>query len=417
MSTADPQSVGLDPGALAKLDAAVQADIDAGRHFGAAILVARGGHVVHRANLGTVAPGRAAADGDLYQLQSMSKSYTAALVLRAVDEDRFTLDTRVADLVPDYGRYGKTTATVRQLLCHTAGLPAAPVAPPLPLTAMGQLRRHSNAICRLKDIYAPGTRCVYTSGTGYDMLGRILIDTDPKGRGFNQIAREELFEPLGLTNTSFGLGPHNPRRVPVAFTASATTPVSAKLSAIFNTAIDEQAAYPCAGAFADVDDVLAWTEALQGRSPHDYRVISGELFAEARKNQTGDMPLEALMAKGPPTVLQLAKTFGLPTLIKQIRFTRQAAKSGTDAYKAPVYPANFTLLGGYTRGVGDFLTTAGRSASPNALSAMGGGSTGWMIDPQRDLTFVFLSAGMVEGFAHPRRLERLADLAIAAVRD
>ena len=45
------------------------------------------------------------------------------------------------------------------------------------------------------------------------------------------------------------------------------------------------------------------------------------------------------------------------------------------------------------------------------------GSTGFMIDTERDLTFIFLSAGFVEGMAHIRRLERLADLAIAAIRD
>ncbi len=40
---------------------------------------------------------------------------------------------------------------------------------------------------------------------------------------------------------------------------------------------------------------------------------------------------------------------------------------------------------------------------------------GWLVDTERDLTFILLSAGLVEGFAHPKRLERLADLAIAAV--
>ena len=47
----------MDEAALARLDAAVQADIDAGLHFGASLLVARGGNIVHRADLGTVAHG------------------------------------------------------------------------------------------------------------------------------------------------------------------------------------------------------------------------------------------------------------------------------------------------------------------------------------------------------------------------
>jgi CubicO group peptidase (beta-lactamase class C family) len=51
--TLEPSDAGMDEAALARFDAAVQADIDAGRHFGASLLVARGGRIVHRADLGT----------------------------------------------------------------------------------------------------------------------------------------------------------------------------------------------------------------------------------------------------------------------------------------------------------------------------------------------------------------------------
>ena len=67
-ATTTKSDTGMDEAALARLDAAIQADIDAGRHFGASLLVARGGTVVHRANLGTVAPGRPAAGDDRYLL-------------------------------------------------------------------------------------------------------------------------------------------------------------------------------------------------------------------------------------------------------------------------------------------------------------------------------------------------------------
>jgi hypothetical protein len=46
---------------------------------------------------------------------------------------------------------------------------------------------------------------------------------------------------------------------------------------------------------------------------------------------------------------------------------------------------------------------------------VGAASTGFVIDTEHDLTFIFLSAGFIEGMAHPRRLSRLADVAIAAV--
>jgi len=82
------------------------------------ILVARHGHVAYQASFGKVAPGRAPSGDDRYLLMSMSKAYTATLVLKAIDEGRFGLDTRIADLVPGFGALGKQRATLRQLLAH-----------------------------------------------------------------------------------------------------------------------------------------------------------------------------------------------------------------------------------------------------------------------------------------------------------
>jgi len=378
----------VDQAAMAKVDALIQQDIDAGRHFGAALLVARGGKVIHRAYLGTVAPGRNTAQGDKYLQMSMSKAYTAVLVLQAIDAGRFTLDTRVADLVPAFAVGGKEASTIRQLLCHTSGLPTAPVAPPLPLTAMGQLALHAEAICALEAVYAPGTRCAYTSGTGYDMLGQILVLTDPKGRSFQQIAQQDLFGPLGMVNTSFGLATDDPKRVPVSFTPSATTPASAPQMLAFNQVLDANAEYPCAGAFGDLDDVFTFTEALAGRGPKGYQLVSPKLLAEARLNATGEMPLEVLAPVGTPPVIQAPED---------------------------LYPARFTLMGGYTRGTGAGFSPAGATASASALVAVGGGSTGWMYDPARDLSVVFLSSGLVEGVAHPQRLAKVNDAVIAAL--
>jgi CubicO group peptidase (beta-lactamase class C family) len=157
-------------------------------HFGASLLLARGGNILHRANLGSVAPNRPAASDDRYLLMSMSKVFTSVLVLRAIEQGRFRLDTRVDELLPGFGVKGKDKVTIQQVLCHTGGLPFALVPPPLPLSAVGDLARKAKAICKLRTVYEPGTRCAYTSGTGFDLLGQIVAVTDPKRRSFNFIA-------------------------------------------------------------------------------------------------------------------------------------------------------------------------------------------------------------------------------------
>lgn len=407
-----PAEAGLDVAVLERLSASAQADIDAGLHFGAALLVARGGKIAYRANLGTVAPGRPAADGDRYCLMSMSKTYTAALVLRAIEEGRFTFDTRVGDILPGFGRRGKENATVYQLLNHTAGLPTALIPPPLPLTAFNDLAGRVEAICMLPAVYRPGTRCAYTSGIGYDVLGQILVKTDQKGRPFHVIAKEDLFEPLGMQHSSFGIATDDPLRVPASFTPSAEAPTSSLMCHIFNDLVGPETDYPAGCAFGDIDDVFKFTEALLGRTKGSFQLLSSAMFAKARQNTTGDFILETILSNRLLVLRQMINTFGFPGLIKILK----AARTGrANTANTPRYPANFTLLGGYVRGTGEYLNPAGRTASPTTISAMGGASTGWLVDTERDLTFIFLSAGFVEGFAHPMRLERLADIAIASV--
>lgn len=380
-----PQTKDLHREALDRLDANIQADIDAGENFGASLLIARGGQIVHRRNFGTAAPGRDTADGDRYLLMSMSKAFTAALVLQSIDRGRFGLDTRVADLVPGFGSGGKQRATVRQLLTHTAGLPFAMIPPPLGLDKVGDLAAKAAAICQLPASYEPGTRCVYTSGIGYDLFGQILVNTDPQGRRFRDIARQELFEPLGMTSSSFGLPVDDPARVPVSFTEKNTGPSSPGVLAMMNKFFDENAELPSGNAYATIEDVFRFTEVFRNRgTAFGQRLISPALFDYARRDHTVGLNNEA---------------FNFEVLERVL----------------PPLPARFNLLGGYVRGDGHISNPAGHTASPTALTALGGASTGWMIDDERDLTVVFLSSGFREGLQHLERFLRINDLALAAV--
>jgi len=380
-----PPSVGLNEDALARLGASIQADIDSGKHFGASILVARHGHVAYQASFGTVAPGRAPSGDDRYLLMSMSKAYTATLVLKAIDEGRFGLDTRIADLVPGFGALGKQRATLRQLLAHTAGLPFGLVPPPLGLDRVGNLAVKAAAMSALPAAYSPGTKCIYTSGLGYDLLGQILVKTDPKKRGFNRIAQEDLFTPLGMADSSFACAIDDPRRVPVSFTEANVGPTTPMLLRLFNEFLDGEAEMPSGNAFSTINDVFRFTEVFRGRgTAHGQRVLSPALFDYARQDHATGLINDA-------TVFEVEER-------------------GLDDF-----PAHFTLLGGYVRGSGHILNATGHTASPQSIAAVGGASTAWMIDPERDLTVVFLSAGFIEGLRHIERVQRINDLALAAV--
>jgi CubicO group peptidase (beta-lactamase class C family) len=388
MQTENQPGPTLDPEALDRLDASIQADIDRDRILGASIIVARNGVIRHRKLFGTVGAGRPAREDDLYLLMSASKALTASLVLRAIDHQRFTLDTRVADILPAFAADGKHRVTIRQVLTHTAGVFAGLTLPP-PYTRadMGDLKRYVDALCQLPLVHTPGERVLYSPLAGYAILGRILVETDCAKRSFQTIAREDLFEPLGMHDSSFGLPLDHPRRVRIAYTESSRTPISAGLADLLDNLFDERGDQPSGAAFATVSDVFRFAETLRRRGSNDqYRLMSQATFDYACQSHTGDLPNEALDG--------ILEDEGLHP-----------------------WPVNFSLLGGVVRGPGHHLSPAGYIASPGTFLAAGGGAPMWMVDPRRGLTFVFLSAGFIDGLAHHRRLQRLSDLVLAACVD
>jgi CubicO group peptidase (beta-lactamase class C family) len=375
---------GFDLEALARLSGRIREDVEQGRIFGASILVAREGKIGYRDTIGEVAPGRPAASDDIYLMMSLSKAFTASLVLRAVDRGQLTLDTRACEILPGFAANGKQRVTIRHLLTHTAGT-YANVLPPPPLTVadMGNLEKNVAAISVLPAAYRPGERVVYNPFAGYAALGQILVAIDDAGRSFREIARQDLFAPLGMSDTSYGLAVDAPRRVPVSFTDSSSTPASAAVAHMLNS-VNEHTEHPAGCSFGTIDDVFRFTEALRGGGASGtYRLLSSAMFDYASQNHTGDL-VDGAWA-----------------------FDREQKD-------LPDSPANFSLLGGYVRGRGHHSSALGFTASPRAFGAVGGGSTFWMVDPERDLTFVFLSAGFIDGLGHFLRLQRLTDLALAA---
>ncbi|HQY58393.1 MAG: serine hydrolase domain-containing protein [Nitrospira sp.] len=381
----EPSDAGLNADALTCLDAVIQSYIDNGDNYGASIIIARGGKIGHQKTFGTVAPERATAHDDIFMTMSLAKSYTAALVLRAIDQGRFTLDTKIDSLIPGFAQGGKQEVTVQMLLTHTAGvynLIALP--PPHPLAENGILRKTVEIAKITPATYKPGTACAYTPMAGINTLGWLLVVTDPKGRQFRDIAHEDLFEPLGMVNSSFGIDPKNPRRVPMSYTPKRTVPTTPQVVAMLEAISLGDAEMPSGGGHSSSTDVFRFADTMRQRgSSNGYRLISPALFEYAAKNHTGDMVngawVSACLAEG-----------------------------------RPPYRANFSLLGGYCRDKGDYLTPMGYTASPRAIGAMGGGSTMWMVDPERDLTIAFLSAGFIDGLQHTDRCSRINDLALAA---
>jgi CubicO group peptidase (beta-lactamase class C family) len=119
----------------------------------------------------------------LFQIGSISKSMTAAVIHQLAAEGKLKLTDRAGVLFPAVRLPRGNTITVQHLLDHAAGLPDD-----APLFADGGLWTG----------YAPGAHWHY-SNTGYDLLGKIAETAG--GKPLDRLLAERIFAPLGMTRS------------------------------------------------------------------------------------------------------------------------------------------------------------------------------------------------------------------------
>ena len=138
---------------------------------------------------------------------SISKSVTAMLLMRLVDRGVVALDDPVERYLPDFAtvdqrRSGADAVTFRHLGSHTAGLVREPsnvremVTGPIDLWEERVVQSLENTAYDS----VPGARYQY-SNIGFGALGLAL--SRAAGRPFRELVQTEIFDPLGMTGSSF----------------------------------------------------------------------------------------------------------------------------------------------------------------------------------------------------------------------
>ena len=99
----------------------------------------------------------------LVDMYSAGKPFVALLALRQVDVGRLELDAPVASVWPEFAWAGKEAATVRQALCHRAGVPA--IRRPLTNDDLWDWDTMVDALAATEPWWEPGTRGTCTTPT------------------------------------------------------------------------------------------------------------------------------------------------------------------------------------------------------------------------------------------------------------
>ena len=246
--------------------------------------------------------GRAAVSADsLYRVYSMTKPVTGLLTAILIDQGRLSLDTRLADICPEFAnmavaidptkgleaRPAVTQITVRHLLTHTAGFGYAVIGqekvsaellrrglvagaitrrkfkgltPEVPVPAPDAFLQQAAEVPLVAE---PGT--VWRYSMGVDVLGLALARKE--GRPLEQLMQEHIFGPAGMVSTWF--------QMPAAEAKRLTTNYGFLKG--FHAAIDK----PRDSVFLDVPPFAAGGAGLVS-SPRDFDRFQRLLVSDGR---------------------------------------------------------------------------------------------------------------------------------------
>jgi len=172
---------------------------------GAAVLVIQKGKVVHRRGYGAadLEQGTPIAPSTVFDIASVSKQFCGLAIAMLVKQGKLSLDDDIhkhLDWVPDFGK----KITIRHLVHHASGIRDWPgtlalagwsFEDVLSFEHILEMIRHQRELN-----FAPGSRYMY-SNTGYNLLARVVQEVT--GKTFRQWTDENIFGPLGMTNTHF----------------------------------------------------------------------------------------------------------------------------------------------------------------------------------------------------------------------
>ena len=166
----------------------------------ATIILADGSTWTGTSGLANVRKGTKVKPDTAFALASVSKTYTAALILALANDGKLDLDERVTKLLPKMRFASKVT--VRQLLNHTSGLPDYFLNGKIDRALFGDRARAWTTRDAFryvgKALFPPGKGWYY-SNTNYALLG--MIAEQVGGRPLAEQLHERFLDPLGLDHT------------------------------------------------------------------------------------------------------------------------------------------------------------------------------------------------------------------------
>jgi len=227
------------------------------RLFNGSALVAENGKVIYKKGLGL-----ANMEWNIpntpetrFRLGSITKQFTAALILQLGEQGKLKLDGKLSDYLSDYRKDIGEKVTIHQLLNHTSGIPSYTGLPGFfndvsrnPYTVSDFVKRYASNNLE----FEPGSKFSYNN-SGYFLLGAIVEKVT--GQPYEQVLKEKILDPLGMKNTGYD---HHDTLIEKRASGYQKTP-DGYMNASY---LDMSIPYAAGSLYSTVEDLYLWDQAL-----------------------------------------------------------------------------------------------------------------------------------------------------------
>jgi methyl acetate hydrolase len=245
-------------------------------------------------------------------IASMTKAVTAACAMQLVERGKLSLDEDISSILPELRsvqvlvgfdddgkprlRTPKRAITLRQLLTHTSGhaygMWNADIARYIEATGTPSITSCQNAALLLPLTSDPGEKWEY--GIAIDWVGKAVEAVS--GQTLDRIMQDEIFKPLGMSDTGFKIGTAQRQRLAKIHSRSPDGLVSTGME----IPQDPEFHMGGGGLYSTVGDYLKFTQMILHRgSFNGVEVLRPTTVATMSRNAMGDLVCNPMKTAAP----------------------------------------------------------------------------------------------------------------------
>lgn len=219
---------------------------------GVTVDLAQNGNTIYAQGYGysDVSTKQAAKPTDIFEIGSITKQFTAAIIMKLQEQGKLHVDDSMSTYLPQYGF--PSAITLRMLLTHTSGLANYTSFSQFPDWSANGVPEATvlTAVSQAPLQFTPGTAYSYSNSNYFALGGIIEVVT---GQSYESNLDQDIFQPLGLQNTYYELPP-------AALAATGYDNSSGPLEPV--TPWTRSSAFAAGAMSANVYDLVTWENAL-----------------------------------------------------------------------------------------------------------------------------------------------------------